>query len=82
MQLGDHISKWVSVGELKGLFLPHFEIRRTATIMPAGHLGFLRFVNSYKVQRIASRLGIDGGLKRMKEGLGLGQTIVMLARRK
>jgi len=27
-------------------------------------------------------LGMDGGLQRMKELLGLGQTIVMLARKK
>ncbi len=68
-QLGNHISKWLSIGELKRLFLPHFEIRRTATIMPAGHLGFLRFANSYKVQGIASngwRIAADEGASRFR----------------
>jgi SAM-dependent methyltransferase len=76
------IRRWVSPPELRALLSPHFRVTRLATIEPAGDLGFLRIVNSLRLERLLAAVGAAGAAKRLKERVGLGQSIVALAVRR
>jgi SAM-dependent methyltransferase len=75
------IRRWVSPLELRRLLRDDFVIRRFTTLLPEGGLGFLRLVNSTRVNRLLGRFVSRTSLDRTKERLGLGQTIVVLAQR-
>jgi len=49
---------------------------------PSGHLGFLRMVNSAKLNAALSRVIPHPKIDWLKERAGLGQTLVMLAQRR
>jgi len=76
------LRRWVSMRELRALAAPHFDVVRAFTIQPNGHLGFLRIVNSARLNGVISRLISGATLESLKERSGLGQTLVMLARRR
>lgn len=75
------VSHWLSRDELHALISSAgFIVERSHTIMPRGHLGILRLINSRRVEeavgpRIAARL------RRLKERAGLGQYRVVVARK-
>jgi len=76
------LQKLVTMHELKRLLRPEFEILRASTIIPFGHGSFLRIVNSPKLNRpLRAILGKDR-LRRWKEAMGLGNTLVVLARKR
>jgi 2-polyprenyl-3-methyl-5-hydroxy-6-metoxy-1,4-benzoquinol methylase len=75
------IRRWVSPGELRRLLRDDFVIRRFATLLPEGHLGVLRIVNSTRINRLLGRLVSRSWIERTKERLGFGQTIAVLAQR-
>ena len=75
------IRRWVSPGELRRLLRDDFVIRRLTTLLPEGGLGFLRVVNSTRVNRLLGRFVSRSSIERAKERLGLGQTIAVLAQR-
>ena len=78
--LGDgQIRHWVTMRELRALAAPHFNIIRAFTIQPSGRLGFLRIVNSAKLNAVLSLVVPRTTLQSLKERAGLGQTLVMLA---
>ena len=75
------VSHWLSQGELQTLVRQAgLVIERSCTIMPRGNMGVLRLVNSPRLNE-AFGPRFAAVLKRMKEHLGLGQYIVMVARR-
>jgi SAM-dependent methyltransferase len=74
------LRRWVTIPQLKRMAAPRFEVRSCFTVEPSGHRGLLRFVNSRKLNALPSFLIGADRLKRFKEWLGLGQTIVLLAR--
>ena len=76
------IRQWLSPRELHRLLAREFVIRRITTMLPDGHLGFLRLVNSERLNSVVRRVASPQSIQRMKEGLGLGQTIVVLAQRR
>ena len=76
------IRRWLSPRELRQLLENDFMIRRLTTFLPDGQLGFLRFVNSPALNRIAGLLASRQTLQHLKERLGLGQTIAVLAQRR
>lgn len=76
------IRRWVSPGELRRLLEKDFVIRRLTTMLPDGHLGFLRVVNSTALTSVLGLLLSRGFIDRMKERLGLGQTIAVIAQRR
>jgi 2-polyprenyl-3-methyl-5-hydroxy-6-metoxy-1,4-benzoquinol methylase len=76
------IRHWLNRGELRALLGPRYAIRRLETILPEGHRGVLRLANSLKVSALAGALGLRRSLDRFRERVGLGQSIVALARRK
>jgi 2-polyprenyl-3-methyl-5-hydroxy-6-metoxy-1,4-benzoquinol methylase len=59
-----------------------FRIHRFTTLLPEGHRGVLRVVNSYKVNSVLARIVSPTAIERAKERLGLGQTIAVLAQRR
>jgi len=76
------IHRWLTPNELKALLAPWFETTRVKTLAPAGDLGVLRFVNSYKLNALLSGFMSPDRLQALKERLGFGQHIVLLARRR
>ena len=76
------IRHWNSRGELRRLLRDDFVIRRFMTLEPGGHLGILRLVNSYKLNGLLGRIASRTAVKRLKERLGFGQTMVVLAQRR
>jgi hypothetical protein len=51
-------------------------------MQPSGHLGFLRMVNSAKLNAALSLVIPTPKIEWLKEQAGLGQTVVMLALRR
>lgn len=76
------LRRWVTIGELKRLALPHFEIRELRSIIVDGDRGILRWVNAPKVNRLASLvLGSQARYDTLKERLGWGHTLMLHAQR-
>jgi SAM-dependent methyltransferase len=75
------IRRWVSPGELRRILRDDFVIRRLTTLLPEGGLGFLRVVNSTRLNRLLGLFFSRKWIERRKERLGFGQTIVVLAQR-
>ena len=73
------MSHWLSRKELHSLICQAgLVIDESYTIMPRGNMGFLRIVNSPRINR-ALGPGFENVLKRAKENLGLGQYSVVVA---
>jgi len=56
-------------------------VRRFTTQLPEGQLGFLRLVNSTRLNTLLGRVVPDRWIERIKEWMGLGQTIAVFAQR-
>ncbi len=76
------IRNWVDIPTVSRLLKQDFSLLKVITVFPAGHGGILRIVNSYKLDSVAARLGLDKPITSIKERLGLGQSIVLLAKRR
>ena len=76
------IRRWVTMAELQRMIRPHFDVVRAFTIQPRGHLGFLQVVNSRILNAALLRVMSPRRLEALKERAGLGQTLVVLARRR
>jgi 2-polyprenyl-3-methyl-5-hydroxy-6-metoxy-1,4-benzoquinol methylase len=76
------IRHWVSPRELRQLVSSDFVIRGFTTMLPEGDLGFLRLVNSTRLNGLLSRFVNRQSIERAKERLGFGQTIAVLAQRR
>lgn len=76
------IHRWLTRRELKALVAPWFDTMRLVTLGPTGDLGVLRLVNSYRVNAILSPLLSSRRLQALKERLGFGQHLALLARRR
>lgn len=73
---------WVDQRGLKRLLKPRFTILSATTLEPAGHRGVLRLVNSVKLNALLGRLLSTNTIERLKERAGLGQSLVVLCRRR
>jgi SAM-dependent methyltransferase len=75
------VSHWLSRGELNSLVRQAgLMIETSATIMPRGNMGFLRLLNSPRLNE-AFGPRFAALLKRAKEQIGLGQYSVVVARK-
>ena len=72
---------WVDRRELRTLLRPHFEVAQLFSVTPAGNGGILRLANSVKLNRLAASLVGEDRLRAAKERLGLGWTLMALARK-
>ena len=77
-----HIENWLSFADLKRLLDRHFEIRSRHSIVPRGHCGFLRVVNSVRLNRVLSLFIARRWLEQAKEKAGLGYINLVLARKR
>lgn len=76
------IRKWVDREELTTLLSKAFVIDELFSITPSFNRGFLRYVNSQKLNRALSIAGlgvVSRQLKRSQESAGLGWTLMALA---
>jgi 2-polyprenyl-3-methyl-5-hydroxy-6-metoxy-1,4-benzoquinol methylase len=76
-----HIEQWLSRTALKRLLRPHFRVLRTTTVVPIGHGGILRLVNSTKMNRALERLFSTERIESFKEWAGFGWTQIVLAQK-
>ncbi len=77
-----HIEHWLTMAHLKRLLNRHFKVLRTTTILPLGHHGILRFINSSKINAALGSLVSQQTLERCKEWAGYGYTLVVLAQKR
>jgi 2-polyprenyl-3-methyl-5-hydroxy-6-metoxy-1,4-benzoquinol methylase len=76
------IRRWVTMRTLQKQLRPHFNVLTGSTMWPAGELGFLRIINSRKLNNLVSTLIPQPSIERLKEKLGLGQTLVVLGQKR
>jgi SAM-dependent methyltransferase len=75
------IRQWLRIRDLKRLLRPRFTLVSLVTLLPAGHRGVLRIVNSLRFERFIGHFLPSATLTRIKERCGFGQTIVVAARK-
>jgi len=77
-----HIRYWLDRRSLKQLLNRHgFRVLRVTSVIPMGHRGILRLVNSSKLNTLLTRVALAGRLERLKERVGLGWTWIALAQK-
>lgn len=76
------LQRLLTMKELKALLRPEFDILEAKTVIPFGDGSFLRFVNSIKLNRPIEAVVGAARVRRWKERLGLGNTLVVLARKR
>jgi 2-polyprenyl-3-methyl-5-hydroxy-6-metoxy-1,4-benzoquinol methylase len=77
-----HIRYWLDRGSFRQLLSQHgFRVLRMTSIIPMGHHGILRMVNSPKVNSLVTRIVLGGRLDALKERVGLGWTWIALAQK-
>lgn len=77
-----HIKKWLSLKEISRLFTNDFKKLDMKTVLPMGHRGILRFVNSYKLTKCFALFIEEGEIEKIKEKFGLGYTRIFLFRKR
>lgn len=77
-----HIKRWMGWRDLRRLLVRDYEILEHTTIIPRGDRGFLRLVNSWKLHVLLKQFVDEDLIRRAKERLGWGYTIVVLARKR
>jgi 2-polyprenyl-3-methyl-5-hydroxy-6-metoxy-1,4-benzoquinol methylase len=77
-----HLENWLSLRMLKQLLRPEFDLISHQSIIPRGHRGILRVVNSDKLSKIWSSLFGAASAQRFKEKLGLGYINIVLAKKR
>jgi 2-polyprenyl-3-methyl-5-hydroxy-6-metoxy-1,4-benzoquinol methylase len=70
-----HIEQWLTMRSLKH----HLRILRTRTLRPMGDGGPLRILNSVKLNALVDTLLGSGASVRLRESLGLGYYLLVLA---
>ena len=73
---------WLARKELVSLLKPYFRCLKVLTIEPAGDLGFMRIVDSPKLNSAFERVLSKETIKSIKERLGFGQTLIVVAEKK
>jgi len=77
-----HITKPLSIRELKEVLRPRFDVLRWTSVILIGDRGLLRVTNSYRLNRAVGLLIHRRTLDALKERAGLGWHLVALARRR
>jgi len=77
-----HIKFYPTRGEFKRMLDGRFRVLRTTSIMPLGDHGFLRFVNSHKLNAVLVWVIPPRVLERLKEWAGLGYTLIAVAQKR
>ena len=78
----NHIKKWLSMKELKSLIMDDFNLIDSTSVVPMGHRGWLRLINSHKLNNLMSWLIPQNRLDKLKERMRLGYSIIVLGQKK
>lgn len=70
------LRRWVNARELRALMAPHFRDVGITSLFPVGDMGFLRVVNSVKLNKAMGLLVPPPAIERAKERLLLGNTLL------
>ncbi len=73
---------WLNMGDLKTLLRDRFSVLHTETVIPAGNRGILRLINSCRLNALIQRAMAEHYIVRLKEQMGLGKTLVVVARKR
>lgn len=73
---------WVNARQLRALLTPEFDDIRITSVAPGGDQGWLRIVNSHKLNRLLSFFVPERWIEALKERALLGQYLVVRARKK
>jgi 2-polyprenyl-3-methyl-5-hydroxy-6-metoxy-1,4-benzoquinol methylase len=82
LQPPEHLEQWLTMRRLKSLLRRRFRVLRTTTMLPRGHGGVLRLINSYKVNAVLGLLMPQHSLEGLKERAGFGLTLTALAQKR
>lgn len=74
------LRRWVDRHELRQLLDPEFEVLELFSVSPRANKGLMRLVNSYKLN-LAVQAIFGKRIECLKEAMGLGWTLMALARR-
>ncbi len=77
-----HLKFYPTRREFKRTLRRRFRVAWTTSIMPLGNHGFLRLVNSYKLNAALGWVIPSRFLERLKEWAGLGYTLIALAQKR
>lgn len=75
------LRRWTDASELRALIEPHFEVRELFTKTPRASQGPLRLVNARPVRKFMRAL-VGERFEHLKEGMGLGWTLMCLAQKR
>ena len=78
----EHIKHWLTAGDLKKLLRPRFAVLRSTSAIPLGDRGFLKVVNSARLNKLFARFVSQERLDRLKEWAGLGYSVIVLAQKR
>ena len=78
----EHIENWLTMGDLLKLLEARFAVRSRQTVTPLGSTGILRFTNAPMLARVLRPLCSADSLKRLKERLGLGYSMIAVAQKR
>jgi 2-polyprenyl-3-methyl-5-hydroxy-6-metoxy-1,4-benzoquinol methylase len=81
-QPSGHIEQWLNMKDLKRLLRTRFRILRATSILPMGHRGILRMLNSHKLNFLVRPLISPPHLDALKGRAGLGYTLIVLAQKR
>jgi 2-polyprenyl-3-methyl-5-hydroxy-6-metoxy-1,4-benzoquinol methylase len=75
------LRRWVDRRELRALLTPEFEVLELFSVTPMANRGVMRLVNSRMLNRPV-RAMVGDRVEKLKEAVGLGWTLMALARRR
>lgn len=78
----EHIKRFLSLGDLERLARPRFVVLRGTSVIPLGDRGFLRVVNSTRLNRLLGWFIRRERLESWKERAGLGYSVIVLAQKR
>ena len=77
----EHIKRWLGLHDLRQMLKPHFRMLQSSSVIPLGDQGFLRVVNSHKLNAALSTVISQQRLDSLKEKARLGYTLIVLAQK-
>ncbi|HYR88032.1 MAG TPA: class I SAM-dependent methyltransferase [Terriglobia bacterium] len=77
----EHIGRYFDTKTIKTLLQRRFRLLKLETIVPLGHRGILRIINSQKVNSLLAAATSRSYLERLKERAGFGYQIIVLAQK-
>jgi len=78
----DHIKKWLDMKGLKRLIAGDFTVVGSTSVILMGHRGWLRLINSTKLNGLLNWLIPQSRLDALKERMGFGYSIIVVGRKR